>query len=350
MKNYLTTFRVVLFLYVLQSGVLQAREVSSLNTAADNINGNPDLSVTKISNKTTYALSEKATFMITITNLSAVGVSVDSILDELPAGFAYKNFLAGSDINTYNSGSYPNTGATGRIAFTAIQEGPGATSYYVASGESLILIYTATSSSTPSSNLNTSAKGMVGGTEYVSDVNTVNVVNILPINIISMEAVYKNGNNILTWKTANEDNVQMFVIQHGINGSDWADIGMVKASGTVASIKTHTFVHEQPLPGNHFYRLMQIEEDGIISYSKVVSCAFGSSSRHECKIFSNVLSNGILQLQLENPETIYIFNSNAQLMMKKEVKAGIQEVYLENFSKGVYYLRLYDNVKKFVIQ
>jgi hypothetical protein len=86
-----------------------------------------------------------------------------------------------------------------------------------------------------------------------------------------------NGNNVeLRWRTETEVNNYGFDIERSTNSSDWIKIGFVEGHGNSNSPKQYSFIDsENDLPGNYFFRLKQIDNDGTIKYSNIVTVELG---------------------------------------------------------------------------
>ena len=100
--------------------------------------------------------------------------------------------------------------------------------------------------------------------------------NVLPVELISFTAALNNNKSTveLNWKTASEVNNFGFEIERSKDNNDFEKIGFVKGSGNSNSAKDYSFTDEQMLSGKYFYRLKQIDNDGIFKYSKVVEVDF----------------------------------------------------------------------------
>ena len=121
------------------------------------------------------------TYTIAITNISTFDVTVDEIRDTLPAGVTYGAVTAASGVTAANSSAMPATGATGAIVW----KGTPGSSYFIAAGATLNLVYTTTVPATAGYYVN-SAGAVIGTTGIGSDTASVTVgtANL---------AVYKTG-------------------------------------------------------------------------------------------------------------------------------------------------------------
>jgi len=82
-----------------------------------------------------------------------------------------------------------------------------------------------------------------------------------------------NGNNIqLSWRTETEVNNYGFDVERSTNKSDWLRVGFVNGRGNTNSPKQYSFIdsNNEP-PGNYYYRLKQIDNDGTVEYSNIVT-------------------------------------------------------------------------------
>lgn len=110
------------------------------------------------------------TYTVAIRNLSTFDVTVDSIRDVLPAGVSYVGVTAASGVTAANASAMPASGATGAIVW----RGTPGSSFAIAAGATLNLVYTTTVSTTAGQYVN-GASGYVGATSIGSGSATVTV-------------------------------------------------------------------------------------------------------------------------------------------------------------------------------
>lgn len=89
----------------------------------------------------------------------------------------------------------------------------------------------------------------------------------LPVAINNFTAISQGNSNLLNWSSTTENNNKGFNVQKKSAVGEWENIGFVAGNNRPS---TYSFVDEKPL-SNSFYRLQQLDMDGAISYSKVVS-------------------------------------------------------------------------------
>lgn len=92
-----------------------------------------------------------------------------------------------------------------------------------------------------------------------------------PVELINFKAVASDRQVSLCWETASESNNLGFEVQRSADRINFFKIGFVKGKGTDAAPKTYQFTDQNLIVGNYFYRLKQIDYDGSVNYSNVVS-------------------------------------------------------------------------------
>jgi hypothetical protein len=95
----------------------------------------------------------------------------------------------------------------------------------------------------------------------------------LPVSWLSFAAVPNNNLVALTWQVANEQSNKGYEVQRSSDGVQFRRIGFVAAQSGGNSARTLQYSFEDRLPqaGTYYYRLRQIDKDGSVAYSKVVS-------------------------------------------------------------------------------
>ncbi|MEM8484742.1 MAG: FG-GAP-like repeat-containing protein [Bacteroidota bacterium] len=107
----------------------------------------------------------------------------------------------------------------------------------------------------------------------------------LPVELVSFDAVVNRGEVVLRWETASELNNAGFELQHkpGPRGqqaeAQWGIMGFVKGAGTDNTRRKYQRVLSDLQPGNHRFRLKQIDFDGAFDYSPVVEVVLAASGK-----------------------------------------------------------------------
>jgi hypothetical protein len=172
---------------------------------------------------------------------------------------------------------------------------------------------------------------------------------VLPVTWLSFDAQKKETSVLLNWSTAGEQNTKNFLVQHSIDGATWKTISVIQSAGNSSSVENYSFMHTNPAKSINYYRLVQQDIDGRSSYSKIVKVLYTTLSR-QLILYSNLVTDGKLNLQLEQAASINLYNSMGELMLRKQFPAGMQTLNINNLAKGIYMLQAGREIEKFMIQ
>jgi hypothetical protein len=93
---------------------------------------------------------------------------------------------------------------------------------------------------------------------------------LLPLKLLSFTAERRSGTSYLHWTTENEYNVNHFEIQRSDNATNYSTIGTV-AGRNIIFTQQYDFEDHSGIHGIAYYRLKSIDNDGKLSYSKVIA-------------------------------------------------------------------------------
>jgi len=112
--------------------------------------------------------------------------------------------------------------------------------------------------------------------DIVSDYsNMAQVVTPVPVELTSFFATLLNQGVLLEWETASELNNAGFNVQRSKDNSKFFDIAYIKGQGTTTNKSFYSYNDQSVSTGKYSYRLKQIDLDGSVTYSQVVSVDLG---------------------------------------------------------------------------
>lgn len=94
---------------------------------------------------------------------------------------------------------------------------------------------------------------------------------ILPVKYLDFSATKASNQINLNWSTASEQNNDYFSIERSEDGLSFDAIGKVAGFGNSSAKVDYTFIDENPLNGTSYYRLKQVDFDGKVEYSSIIS-------------------------------------------------------------------------------
>jgi hypothetical protein len=96
----------------------------------------------------------------------------------------------------------------------------------------------------------------------------------LPIELVAFDAKANRDEVDVFWTTASEINTSEFVIERTNNGQDFTEIKRLHAAGNSTSILNYKVKDGNPVEGNNYYRLKEIDFDGTVTSGKLVVTRF----------------------------------------------------------------------------
>ena len=101
---------------------------------------------------------------------------------------------------------------------------------------------------------------------------------LLPVTLGAFTGKKEGATTLLNWTTATETGNNYFSIERAPDGESFAPIGSVKGTGNSTVPLNYSFTDKQPITGNNYYRLKQVDYNGKSSYSNIVVINFGGGS------------------------------------------------------------------------
>lgn len=172
----------------------------------------------------------------------------------------------------------------------------------------------------------------------------------LPVRLISFKAeINKEGNSLLTWTTASEQNNTGFEIQKSENGVDFNAIGFVDGNGYSNQIRNYQF-EDKAFTNSSYYRLKQIDADGKFSISNLV---YLQKETSKFSVYPNPIDEKELHFNLTdgNIETKLISTQGKVLWQYKGSVSDTEKAlhqFIKQSPQGMYLIQI--NTDKGILQ
>jgi pimeloyl-ACP methyl ester carboxylesterase len=168
----------------------------------------------------------------------------------------------------------------------------------------------------------------------------------LPATWLSFNVEVENNNAVLNWKTADEINVSNYIVEHSVNGIDYAGIGDVAANNTTG-VNAYSFDHNGLAEGTHYYRVRRVDFDGKFGYSIVKTIKVAKKGANVV-IRTNPVTGKTLFLAITSTQNtraaISVINAEGQtvLLQNTGLTSGTNNVNINLglMANGVYMLRV----------
>ena len=165
----------------------------------------------------------------------------------------------------------------------------------------------------------------------------------LPIVLTGFSAVLNNDHGVtLDWNTQEEVSFSHFIIERSADGETWVEIGTVEAKGNSEVETAYNYVDEQPLSGNNFYRLTEVNLDNSYVYSQVV--VVRTTTIAKLSLFPNPATNYInisLGGNSNSTVTVLLTSTSGQRLAEKQATGSAGTIVtfpVQNLAAGMYIL------------
>jgi hypothetical protein len=190
------------------------------------------------------------------------------------------------------------------------------------------------------------------------------VDNVLPIELKSFDATYKNDIVEIIWTTATEKNNAYFTVERSSNGLNYDSILSVKGAGDSKLILHYHEIDLNPLSGISYYRLRQTDYDGETKVSHVVRVENTGTKASSISVYPNPSATGedvfvkmvndhstAAQLVICNVAGLVFYSGEVDLT----VAINIRDLRLTyNLERGVYLVKIVTaglvDIKKIIIK
>jgi hypothetical protein len=177
--------------------------------------------------------------------------------------------------------------------------------------------------------------------------------NPLPVELIcELKGKLKpDGTVLLEWGTASEFNSDRFELERSTDGLKFDYIGYVKSEGNSATIVNYNFTDINPVTGNNYYRLRQIDTEETETLYPVINVKVDSKSTIKAALYPNPC-NDILTVKRcsDNEMTLMIYNCQGSLIQTLASSSRETKIDISELPSGIYMIRLTDDVESFVLR
>lgn len=171
----------------------------------------------------------------------------------------------------------------------------------------------------------------------------------LPVKFTGFKAVKKGQETQLEWTTASEVNNDYFMVERRVEDkTEWLPVARVKGAGTTTEENTYLAHDPTPVKGTNYYRIVQVDYNGKISYSEIRNLNFDNSIHQQVQIAPNPFnaSQGVLNVEFqgldkEDDVIIELYNSVGKFVRKQNCSnENNQHIDMSGVGTGMYYVKV----------
>ena len=268
--------------------------------------------VSAVSSTTSVGSTQSYTVTATLSNTLSTGQGV--YLRYTSDNFATSTVAAMSVSGTSATSTIPALNASGTVKYYVFTSGNGLT---IAPADADLFTI----------NLNNN-----GGSNYSYSSVVLDAI------LLNISAVKTASTTELSWQTASETNNTQFNIQRSPNNQTWQTIGSVKATNNPSGAK-YNYVDDAPLSIINYYRLQMVDNDGKMTYSKVVAVS-PEDGKKTLAVYPNPVKSELNLLTDGNTEGVSIFDMTGRAV--RQYNDNRTKVNVADLPNGVYFVRLLD--------
>lgn len=162
----------------------------------------------------------------------------------------------------------------------------------------------------------------------------------LPITLLEFTARADGKKSLLNWTTATEVNNDRFEIERSNDAVTFQKIGQVPGAGNSNAHLSYQWYDNNPLKGNNYYRLKQVDIDGRFSHSPTRQVNFKDDSYFA--LFNNPSNGTPVMVKTTEPDgAICIFDESGRKLKEVLVTGNTTPIPVDRFPNGIYLLVLH---------
>jgi len=173
----------------------------------------------------------------------------------------------------------------------------------------------------------------------------------LPVEILSFTAEPMNADILTTWTTLSETNNHYFVVERSTDASFFMEIGRVNGAGNSTTVRHYDFLDVQAMQSHSgviYYRLKQVDFNGMFSYSDIVPVQIAQQNMfqlmHATFADGGVLS-GVFTANKAGIAHLTCFDMAGKMVLNTKISAQegtnmLNEACQVQLARGVYTMQL----------
>ena len=164
----------------------------------------------------------------------------------------------------------------------------------------------------------------------------------LAVNMVNFTAVKRNNDGIINWRTANEIDINDYVLERSYNGVNFSVVGSVMAKNEASNTYNYTDVNAVLNAGTSkyiYYRLKIIDKAAKFRYSEIARVSLDKAAQ-QITIGPNVFSSYVNVYAGEAIKQVMVFDMNGKLLHQTGNIMGNKIMLPTNLPKGMYLFKL----------
>ena len=159
---------------------------------------------------------------------------------------------------------------------------------------------------------------------------------VVPVRFIDVKARLQHDKALVSWHVANEQNVSHYEVMHSTDGNSWRSVGRIPYQG---GNTLYNFTHYALVDGINYYQIKQVDINGPVMLSHVVSVNKGKAIN--INVYPTVFTTNFKVDNGSNKKgMIQIYSADGKVVLQYPLSAGINLVNAAILAKGIYLYKI----------
>lgn len=166
-----------------------------------------------------------------------------------------------------------------------------------------------------------------------------------PVEFLSFEGEgTREGTVELHWSTGSELNNTGFDVQRRTASGKWESLDFVPGAGTSTEVQRYSFEEEQTEQARIYYRLRQVDLDGLYSFSRQIEVDLRAKLA-ELELYPNPVSGSTLTLKIPGQDDAQLLGTIRDIygreVQRMKLHTGENAIAVSGLSSGLYLMEIY---------
>lgn len=170
---------------------------------------------------------------------------------------------------------------------------------------------------------------------------------MLPVELVDFKAeLWNQKEAAISWTTIFEVNNSHFEVQKSRDGKSFSNIGRIEGVGNSTDLQSYRLIDKTPFKGLNYYRLKQVDEDGVFEYSTVkILRVFDKDI--PIHLYPNPAKEVIYINGLDQSDyPVLIYNQLGQVVRQERVVE--HQIDVSTLTKGIYYFEFVTPMQRYM--
>jgi len=162
--------------------------------------------------------------------------------------------------------------------------------------------------------------------------------------------------NIINWTTATETDVKSFVVEHSVDGVNFAQVGVLDGAGNSNTAIDYSYLHKTTDSGVHYYRLLEVTSAGETNIVSSVLSIDRVSNSIEIAEISPIPANDYINVEFAAAEgqeiVIEVVDVTGRVLSTQNavssVEGNVTTIDVSGLTVGTYFVTISNDTQKII--